>query len=167
MTHYAREVLEDCRVAVSKLKDGISGRDWRIAWVTSVALLRAVGHVLQKVDSQTNPRLQQAISTAWQKLAESRPEPAIFWSFIEEERNSILKEYRMTAGQGVTVRPGTAHINLRTGEQWSEPGLPTLYRYEMHSGPYAGRDQRDVLSEAIAWWEMYLDKIDEQTNAGI
>jgi hypothetical protein len=31
--------------------------------------------------------------------------PQILWGFIDEERNSILKEYTLSAGQGVTVRP--------------------------------------------------------------
>jgi len=160
MTTQAREVLEDCRIAVDQLHDGIAGREWRIAWVTCVALLRAVGHALRNVDSRSSPGMARAIEAAWSKLARTKPNPKIFWQFIEEERNNILKEYRLTAGLAITLRPGTAHCNIRTGEQWGEPGLPTLYDYAMRSGPYEGFDQRRVLSEAIDWWDSYLRSIE-------
>lgn len=166
MTTQAREVLEDCRIAVRRLTEGVAGKEWRIAWVTSVALLRAVGHVLRNVDSKSSLAMAQAIETAWQGLSATKPEPKIFWQFIEEERNNILKEYQLTAGLGITVRPGTAHLNLQTGEHRGEPGLPTLYDYAMRSGPYEGVDQRLVLSEAIAWWESYLGSIEAECAAG-
>jgi hypothetical protein len=35
------------------------------------------------------------------------------------------------------------------------------HHYLINSGPFAGRDQRDVVNEAIAWWEAYLDAIDK------
>lgn len=162
MTDQAREVLEDCRLAVSKLQDGISGRDWRIAWVTAVTLLRTIGHVLKKVDAKSNPKMGLVIETSWAQLVNSKPEPKIFWDFIEDERNNILKEYRLSAGQGVTVRPGMLTINLQTGELNSEPGLPTLYHYVMNSGPYTGQDQREVLAEALSWWDEYLRNIEQQ-----
>src|ERR1035437_960735 len=106
MTSHARDVLEDCKVAAGELRDGIAGREWRIRWVTAVALLRSVGHVLRNVDAPTDPILESVITEAWSKLSHTKPEPAIFWRFIEDERNNILKEYRISAGLGITVRPG-------------------------------------------------------------
>ncbi len=162
MTRKAREVLEDCKVAVAQLRDGVSGREWRIAWVTAVALLRAVGHVLRNVDAEASPTHAQVIDSAWEQLNRSKPDPIIFWDFIEAERNNILKEYRLSAGQGVTIRVGVAHIDLRTGEQWGEPGEPPLYHYEMNSGPFKGTDQRVVLNQAIQWWDQYLGHIERE-----
>lgn len=160
MTSKARDVLEDCKVVVAELRDGIAGREWRIRWVTSVALLRAIGHVLRNVDAHTNQLLKSVIEDSWKRLSATKPEPAIFWEFIEDERNNILKEYRLSAGLGITVRPGTCHINLQTGEQRGDPGRPTLFDYAMRSGPFAGRDQREVLKQAIEWWESYLEAVD-------
>jgi hypothetical protein len=105
------------------------------------------------------------IEDAWKKLSDRKPEPAIFWQFIQDERNNVLKEYRLAAGVQVTIRPGTTHVNLQTREQWAEPALPTLYEYAMKSGPYAGRDQRDVLQQAIGWWETYLEAIEREYAA--
>jgi hypothetical protein len=50
---------------------------------------------------------------------------------------------------------------LKTGRQTSDPSLPTLYHYTINEGPYKGRDQRELLQEAIDWWEEYLDRIDK------
>jgi hypothetical protein len=58
MTLRAWDVLEDCKVAAAELRDGIAGREWRIRWVTSVALLRAVGHVLRNIDARTDQLLE-------------------------------------------------------------------------------------------------------------
>ena len=162
MTNKAREVLDDCRKAVSEIKDGVMGRKWRIRWASSVVLLRAVGHVLKKVDAARDPTLGQVIHQEWMRLNASKPEPLIFWKFIEEERNNILKEYKIVAGQGVTIRPGSMHLNLTAGNRTSESNLPTLYHYTINSGPFAGRDQREVLHEAIEWWQKFLDRIDTE-----
>jgi hypothetical protein len=162
MTSHAREVFEDCKIAASELRDGVAGQEWRIRWVTTVALLRAVGHVLRNVDAHTDALLESIVTEEWNKLSATKPEPAIFWQFIEDERNNILKEYRLSAGLDITVRPGTGHLNLNTGEQWGEPGLPTLYDYRMKSGPYTGIDQREVLRQALSWWDSYLGKIEHK-----
>lgn len=129
--------------------------------MASVALLRAVGHTLRNVDAATDVLLKKIVDDAWARLIATKPEPTIFWQFIEDERNNILKEYRIAAGVGITIRPGTAHMNLSSGEQWSEPGLPTLFDYKMNSGPYKGQDQREVLRSAIEWWDTYLAGVEQ------
>lgn len=150
MTKAAREVLEDCRGAVDEIVDGIQGRSWRRRWVTAVVLLRTVGHVLEKVDVRISSEYRRAIDDAWAQLKSSKPNPEIFWQFIEAERNNIMKEYEVGAGQGATVRLGQ--------------NKPIEHHYLINSGPFAGRDQRVVLREAIAWWESYLDGIDREAN---
>ena len=45
----SQEVISDCEAAVEVLEDCGYGAEWRRRWVTVVALLRAVGHVLHKV----------------------------------------------------------------------------------------------------------------------
>jgi hypothetical protein len=99
-------------------------------------------------------------------LKQTKPEPSIFWQFIEEERNSVLKQYRSRAGQGVSIRVPTLYHNMKTGEQWSDPDppLPPLFHYTIVSGPFEGRDHRDVLREAIQWWAFQLDSIDKTVS---
>src|SRR5437764_10343909 len=99
MTRAAREVLEDCRSALMSIQDGVSGSDWRWRWVAVVALLRAVGHVLHKVDGRTSPSMEAAIQTAFHRWKDD----SMFRDFIEHERNNVLKAYKLGAGQSVTV----------------------------------------------------------------
>ena len=117
-------------------------------------------HVLSKVDATADPELEKIIASEWKKLQLSRPEPRIFWELIDQIRNSILKEYQISAGQGVTIRPGTTHLNLKTGEQTHGESLPTLYHYTINSGYYKGREQKDILLEAIQWCDSYLKNIE-------
>lgn len=165
MTKASRKVLEDCKGALQDFKYGVQGEVWRRRWITSVVLLRTVGHVLSKVDALSDPALKKIIDAEWAKLQDSKPEPRIFWEFIDEERNNILKEYQIRAGQGITIRPGTMHLNLTTGEQTHGESLPTLYHYTITSGHYKGKEQKDVLNEAIEWWDKYLENIETQYEA--
>ena len=150
MTLAAREVLEDCRGAIDEIGGGIQGRAWRRRWVAAVVLLRTVGYVLAKIDVNISPRYEAAIKAAWKPLKNAKPEPAIFWDFIEAERDNIIHEYEVGAGQGVTVHLGQSR--------------PVEHHYLVNTGPFAGRDQRVVLREAVAWWEQYLDAIDNEAT---
>src|SRR4051794_28573542 len=93
MTATARKVLADCETAHDLLEAESDTARFRVLWVSGVALLRSVGHVLQKVDSKRDPRIAGAVAAAWERWKVDREANAVFWEFIEEERNYILKEY--------------------------------------------------------------------------
>jgi len=88
MTAAARAVLADCEAALAEITHGVQGSAWRRRWINAVVLLRAVGHVLENVDTQRSAAYRTAIERAWKVLQASRPSPAIFWQFIFEERNT-------------------------------------------------------------------------------
>lgn len=150
MTIAARRVLDDCRGAVDEIGNGVQGSAWRRRWVAAVVLLRTVGFVLSSVDSKISPEYKRAISEAWTHLKESKPQPEIFWGFIDAERHNIVHEYEVGAGKGVTIFVGN-------------PGY-TEDHYLVTRGPYSGRDQREILRHAIGWWETYLDSIDRSAK---
>lgn len=149
----ARLVLEDCRLTLGLLDHVQSEGMFRVLWVALVTLLRAVGHVLDKVDGNADPAMRRAVDEAWKACQERREADRIFWAFIDHERNAVLKTYEMTppAGDvvvGLTGQPETLAFVL--DENIFKPLL---------DGPYAGEDARDVAGDAIAWWDRHLSAV--------
>ena len=162
MTTNAHEVLRDCEAALQDLRSGVTGLHWRTRWVGAVALLRTVGHVLHKVDGARSLELRAAVDAAYVELEATRPEPRIYWEFIEQERNNLLKLYEFGVQQNVTVRPGGVWWNPATGESGADPSGPTTYEHLVRDGHFVGQDPRDVVQLAIEWWQSYLGKVEER-----
>jgi len=166
MTYQAREVLSDCRLALGLLEEETDLRTWRVLWAAAVSLIRAIGHVLDKVDGK-NPAIKSISNRMYKDWKSSASEHLIFREFIEKERNNLLKEYQINVhpleevpvvlqavlqpiggGEAITVAVDT----MEMGENVYRP---------MMEGPWEGDDAREVLTEAIEWWEVQLDAIDE------
>jgi hypothetical protein len=162
MTLKAREVLRDCELLLADLNNEPQSELWRLRWVGLVVLLRAIGHVLNKVDREVNPEGRIVIDNAWEELRGSKPEPKIFWKFIEDERNNILKAYNFGPRTNITVRPGTILVNQVTRKISSLPSSPTTFEHIMSSGAFKGKDSLQLCSEAITFWEEYLSCIDRR-----
>ena len=163
MTIKAREVLRDCGSLLAELTKDPPAELWRLRWAGLVTLLRAVGHVLHKIDGPSSPEARQVIGSAWEELKTSKPEPKILWEFIVSERNNVLKAYAFGPRiKNITVRPGPAWVNLATGESGGSPGGPTTFDRFMRSGAFEGHDPRQLCREAIAFWSDYLDTIDHK-----
>jgi hypothetical protein len=80
----------------------------------------------------------------------------IFCGFIKAERDNILKEYRTAAGQDVTIP--LAEPNRSTN---AYPMKTITTEKGRTVSDFAGRDQRDLIREAIRFWEDYLDGVDK------
>jgi len=175
----ARNVLDDCRWALNQHTPDLQGEAFRVSWVALVALLRAVGHVLRKVDAErSDAHLKAAIHRHWTKLnaRKAAREPAIYWDFIEQERNMVLKQYTLGAKRIAHLLPSgpidpdkgriAIHIELSGGK--SKPGRtgriefssPVEVRSEITGGPFKGQNERAVVERAIEWWQTSLDEID-------
>lgn len=161
----ARRVMEDCGAALEDLRDEPKGARWRRVWVMNVALLRAVGHVLDKVDGESCAEMRAAVDAHWKSLNATKPAPPIFWEFIEQERNNVLKGYRIGAGQGVVIRLGGMQANTTGPGQPPDPPGPTTYTYTIIGGPFDGQDQRDIIQRAIEWWEEQINEIEARAGA--
>jgi hypothetical protein len=98
-----RRVLSDCQWALSRYSETLSGEPLRVAWVSIVTLLRAVGHVLYKVDAKADADVAYVIEQKWNALKRTRPKPEILWEFIESERNSIVKQYEFGFARTIVV----------------------------------------------------------------
>lgn len=94
-------------------------------------MLRSVGHVLEKTDAVSSSRLASNAKKWWISIKASKPEPTIFWEFTEKERNLVLKESEIRAGQSATVViVGVRDRGLAAGQK-SEPILLTEARPEV------------------------------------
>jgi hypothetical protein len=169
-TMAARMVLGDCRYALTELRIDPQGAAWRVRWCGTLVLLRAVWHVLGKEAKKSCPEIRKAYEEWNKKLGNKKPDPPIYWKFIVDYRNNILKEYELGAEQSVTVRPGVKKYDLRTGqEETVAPSGPTTTTYKMRSkmrgGPFDGQDAHDVVEKAIEWWEQQLAGIEADALA--
>jgi hypothetical protein len=171
-TQHAREVLFDCEEAWLELRKA-SQNTLRRRWVTTITLLRAVGHVLLEVDTNASAVAREVIRQVFGAMKE--PEPAIFWGFIKKERDLVVKQYRFAVSGELTIGlpPSGAGVPLALG--MAAPGgsivtdpLGTPYSTSKFSirpltdGPFAGRDPIEVVQDAIAFWHTCLNEIDKQ-----
>ncbi len=109
--------------------------------------------MLHKVDGERDPKLKVIIEEIFIEWKNNKVNNAIFWDFIENERNSVLKQYEF----GFLFGP--LGVIAPTEEEVMEldEGLfcPIL------DGRYEGEDCRDILDEAIKWWKIQLNRIEK------
>ena len=109
--------------------------EWRLYWVAGIALLRTIGHVLVKSDAQQSPKHKSEIDKLWSAWKRRRVDNAIFWDFIEKERNSLLKTYTF----GATL---------------AEDDQGQFVRYA------DGQDAMQLFREAVYWWRHQLSSLE-------
>lgn len=154
MTEAARKVLSDCRISLRLLEEAVELNVWRVHWVGALTLIRAVGHVLHKVDGR-EPKIRRLADQGF-RMWKSDPAHRIFLDFIDRERNDILKEYQFgyepQEAVGVVFDGGLLHF---LGDN--------IYR-PLNEGYGKNEDARDVYREAIEWWHARLDEIDREAK---
>ena len=163
MATAAREVLDDCRVVLEMLDDEKDEQRWRVLWAGAMALIRTVGHVLLKVDGE-DPKIRPHVDAAWDRWKTDRVTNAIFWDFIEKQRNNILKEYEFSVLDSSVAGLAPVEIDPYTGHTVAvEFGYldENLFR-PIEKGFGKGEDSRDVYVEALRWWDAELLRIDEE-----
>jgi hypothetical protein len=115
--------------------------EWRLYWFSGIVTLRAIGHVLHKVDAETSHQHRSSIAQFWTKLKSDIDRNWIFFDFIEKERNNILKEFSFGA-------------KLPS----SEDGRLLAY-----DGTHL--DGVELYREAVYWWRAQLDYLEAQLSA--
>ncbi len=141
----ARSVLRDCHRSARELLSSTCSTTWRLRWVTTIVLLRAVGHVLHKVDGKRSRYLREAINLEWNRIKSVPEHNLIFHSFIDNERNAIVKEYHV----------GTRLIRPIKDDVPTDQNLSVLVGDRVLS-------QQQAISEAIRWWEKLLTEVEFQ-----
>ncbi len=160
MTAAARLVLQDCRHALREFDSTVSGARWRVIYMANVALLRAVYHVLEARDVPNDARLKREFGVWKTELLRTKPSPEIYWRFIVDERNQLLKEYTATPVTNSLV----PEIRFNLGSGTENMGL-IRQQYLMAEGHFAGQEQRQLIKRAIEWWEQELDGLERSSAA--
>ena len=161
MTTAARMVLTDCEQEIALLQQVLPESQWRRRWLTVLALLRAIGHVLDKVDGADSPALRSAINQWRPEVKGDKEHHAIFWEFVEQERNNVLKTYRWAIRRQVLLEVTPIEINLSKSKVIEVPILPPQELQAIGSGRFKNWDPILLASEAIAWWAAQLVRVDE------
>ena len=166
MTVAARRALADCVAALEMLEDERDEQRWRVLWIGAVALLRAVGHVLRNVDGQI-PQARAAIDAAYETWTARHPEHVVFREFIRQERNNILKEYRLNVLDSADAHLAVVVDGSDSGDSTAETSFvleENLFR-PVTGGFGVGEDARDVYRQAIRWWEAELSRLESVLNS--
>lgn len=139
-------MLEDARFALTRFNECRDEQERRVLWFALIGLLRAVGHVLDKVDAAADAGLRRRLDVRWPAARET----PIFRDFVEKDRNQFLKTYQpMPRRAVITSRDGKVLMS-RGGAPLITSGLYVM------EGPFQGRGAVDVAGEAVAWWEREL-----------
>lgn len=163
MTAAARSVLADCQAVLQLLEGEVDLDRWRVQWVTAVTLIRAVGHVLDKVDGR-NPKIKKVAKEFYRSWRATDGSHKIFVEFIDQERNNVLKEYAF----GYHSLEKVDIAILSTLQSPSGEFVRSAEVIGISDNVYrpllgcfrSGDDARDVYSDAISWWEAQLRAID-------
>jgi hypothetical protein len=173
----AREILDQYRIGLEELRTHPRG-SWFVLWAGTLSLLRTVGDALE---NDADKRIQTA-QARWMGLMKQDNaaagrgksiekhgdtwEPAIFWQFVRRDRNLLLHEARSTVSTSATIQ--LTGVSIRTSVGGDIPVFPApqtpppraTYSYTMSTPPYAGQDARDVVEQAIQWWEQQINDIE-------
>jgi hypothetical protein len=155
----ARQVLNDAYRALELLEAQKGLIEARIHYFGLVALLRAVGHVLDKVDASQDGNLRRVVDRKHQEVKQNREAYPIFHEFIDAERNLILKEYRSSAEVQVPV---PVLIDAEGNEFIQKDEAAFFPMFVIKDGTFDGHDARDVAACAIAYWDTYLGEIENE-----
>lgn len=153
----AWKVLSDLRLAIELLEAAEDESHFRIQWVAAVAIARAVGHVLDKVDRKGSALARRVIADAYSSWKQKPEDNAIFFEFVKPERDFLLKEYEI----GML---GTTWLVV-DGQDEAASMLSHDVFAPMASGRFEGTDCRDVLREAADWWEGKLGEIERSLDS--
>jgi len=141
----AWKVMRDARLAFGDFKKAVEAGDaarCRIYWILCVTLLRAVGHILEKKDAARSQWLATSVKSHYQELQRRRLGDLIYWEFIVEERNILLKEYSASIIEknGCVIEL----TNLLVGGVFYTPA--------------------DAIETSLGWWADNLRGIQEQAD---
>ena len=152
----AWKVWEDAGEAISLLESNVEKQpnaNWRIYFIAAVTLLRATGHILEKVDADSDPEIRRRVQKAWPRMKNDR---LFVWS--KSARDSALKLYEL----GVSQMTAWSW----TGDAQFPEDAPDAVEEGMLFVDGSSDNALERLRLAWYWWGQVLGdiKFDRQTN---
>ena len=125
-------------------------------------MLRAIGKVLQEVDSKNRSVLfSEKLASKWKEWKTDE----IFSSFIKPERDLLLKEYESSLGE--TIKNETFNI-VHNGPTVTHKGSPVIHTSTVtelvkQHGVFPNQSPILVLNNALEWWDKQLSELEQTT----
>ena len=154
MTVMARNVLNDCHLALEMMELETDPHRLRVLWIGALALVRLVGEVLGKIDAEAQPAMRSKIESHWRTLRNHKD--PMFEKFIKGSRDRAVHSYDTDL-----IPIATVDIFI-TGEGDVEhvQKLDECLFSPMMGEFRSGEDSRDVFRDALNWWDNYLTQIE-------
>jgi len=173
MKFKALEVVNDCRIACRELDEAEkenNKRLIRIRWFTCLALLRSVGHVLEKVDQKSYSEYDMIFKEKFNSFKND----SIYLNFIKNDRDLILKEYKFFIIEGESERIESNFIVINDEGDFLGIGGGKILKvaddkiikrfFKKGEGFDKYNLLHEIVSDAIIWWQRYIDSIIIEIN---
>ncbi|MDQ6436946.1 hypothetical protein RB623_23085 [Mesorhizobium sp. LHD-90] len=141
--------LDDSMNATFSLCHADHSQNWRAEFVVAITTLRAVGHVLHKVDCKRYPEITRCVQGRFKRWKLGKGEDELFVHFIEDTRNLLLKTYEFPSDEATVFKTDSS------GElSPSDPDLDLVV-----SGYFKGCSVIGLLQHSHKWWIRELTEI--------
>lgn len=141
--------LSDSINATFSLRHADYAVNWRFDVIVAITTLRAVGHVLHKIDCRRYPLIFKEVETRFKRWKLGDGADAVFPHFIEDARNTLLKMYEFPA------KDNTIFHDEEFGDfSQGRPDPDLIVR-----GPFSGCDIVELLNACHDWWRQELLEI--------
>ena len=122
---------------------------WRVRYAGICSLLRTSIHLIS-VDAKScmNDELTAELKAEWNGVKKNPDDHAIYWKFVNKERNNILKEYHWTAYEQFYNDKRVEDPEMPITGELATLLTATRSELKISSGEYNGRNAIDVLIEA-------------------
>ncbi|MEG9432471.1 hypothetical protein [Terriglobus sp. ADX1] len=159
----AWQPFQDCQASIERLESASKPEIWRVDYVATVTLLRAVGHVLMNVDATTNLLVRAKLQMLWNDIEKHKSLHKIYWDFIKPERDRVLKEYLLSVSDFEEADEAILRFSADGCIKPWAPDDKTLYlekKAALASGYSLPIDAAGLMSEALAFWLFILTEIE-------
>ncbi|WP_446619671.1 hypothetical protein [Vibrio alfacsensis] len=142
----SKQALKDAWLSYNMMTAAKGSDELRIHWISTICLLRAIGHVLDKVDAELSLIHKEEISNWWKAI--KRDKPSIFWDFINESRNLVVKEYDVNF---ITYECELISTNFDGSTEVAENPVHIMK---------SGDELFGIVADALLWWEVQLKDLE-------